>query len=701
MDERKNDLSGSVVGGVVQADAVHGGVHFHGIPAPRTVPRQLLGAPAHFTDRAAELAELDSIAAQGGRALALLHGPGGVGKTALALHWAHRTRDRFGDGQLYVDLAGFSGGAPVRPADALGLFLRGLGTPPGQVPAELDERASLYRSLTADRRLVVLLDNAVAVGQVLPLLPSSSDSAVIVTSRSRLAGLVAEGARLVEVGPLGESSAVRLLSHAVGGTRITREQAHARELAGMCGGLPIALRVAAARLAARPRWSVQRVVAEFTDERDRLSALSPRSELSVRTTFDLSYRALGPAAAALYRRLAQHPGPDFGPAVVGSVLDEPPERALDLLDELVQDSLVEETVQDRYRFHDLLLLHARDQAGAQERADALHRVLEWYLAAARVADLVVTPHRRRLSYEFRATPPGQPRLADREAALSWLETERANLIAAGRTALDHGWPHLAWQLSDVMWPLLLHHKHYRDRLGINECGIAAARRLGDLVAEADMLKRQGLALTTLGRFTEAEEHLTASADRATTAGDRRGAADAREMLALLHLDRDEPAKALAELHDLVRINRELAADRSLGLILIHLGTALGRTGQPAAGLEALHEAVRLFDGLAEPDPYNRARVTLAMAKVHHHDGNGADADRLGEAALAAMRELGSDRGAAEAHELLAESATERTDAVRAAEHWRHALRLLTKLGSNRVAPVSARLADVEPSTRLG
>jgi hypothetical protein len=181
MDDRKaasrNELSGSVVGGVVQAGAVHGGVHFHGNPLPRPVPRQLLGAPAHFTDRAEELAELDSIAAQGGRTLALLHGPGGVGKTALALHWAHRRRDRFRDGQLYVDLAGFSGGDPMQPADALGLFLRGLGTPPGQVPAELDEQASLYRSLTADRELLVLLDNAVAVGQVLPLLPASSRAA--------------------------------------------------------------------------------------------------------------------------------------------------------------------------------------------------------------------------------------------------------------------------------------------------------------------------------------------------------------------------------------------------------------------------------------------------------------------------------------------------------------------------------------------
>jgi len=679
---RCNELSGPVIGGALQASEVHGGVHFHqGVPEP-PVPRQLPAAPAHFTGRAEELDELDGMRAEDGRVLAVLCGPGGVGKTALALHWAYR--HRFPDGQLYVDLAGFSGGEPVTPDEALGLFLRGLGVPPERVPAEPAERAALYRSLTAERDLVVLLDNALSTAQVRPLLPASRAGAVVVTSRSRLAGLVAEGGRLLDVGPLSATSAIRLLDLAVGGARVVRESAPARRLASMCGGLPIALRIAAARLVTRPRWSVERVVAELTDERGRLAVLTASPELSVRSTFDLSYRALSPTAAALYRRLALHPGQDFSPSVADAVLDDPAPGALD---ELVEGSLLEEVREDRYRFHDLVRLHARDQVEAGEHTVALRRMLEWYLAAASVADRAVTPYRNRLPYRFTAEPARLPTL-DRAAALAWLEVERANLIATGKAALDHGWPELAWQLADVMWPLLLHHKHYQDRLEIDDRGIAAARRWGDPVAEAVMLRRRGMVCTTLGRYAEAEKHLKASAACASKAGDRRGAADALEMLALLNLNQGQLPEALAQLEELVQANRESGADRSLGLTLIHLGGALGRAGRATEGLAALREAVALFDGLAEPDPYNRARVTIAQARLLHQAGDPEEATRVGTRALADMRDLGSDAGAAEAHEVLAEASA---DPARAAEHWRHALDLLTRLGSRRAEEVSARL----------
>ncbi|MEV0677959.1 tetratricopeptide repeat protein [Actinosynnema sp. NPDC050436] len=687
--EQQNELSGPVTGGAVQAREVHGGVHFHHVPTSAPVPRQLPAAPAHFTGRTAELSELDSLQEQGGRTLAVLSGPGGVGKTALALHWSYLHGARFPDGQLYVDLAGFSGEEPVDPGEALGLFLRGLGVPPEQVPAGLTEQAALYRSLTAQRAVLVLLDNALSAAQVRPLLPTSPAGAVLVTSRSRLAGLIVEGARLLDVGPLGMTSAVRLLDLAVGGTRVRREDLPARTLATMCGGLPIALRIAAARLVTRPRWSVERVVAEMDDERGRLTVLSALPELSVRSTFDLSYRALGPTAAALYRRLAGHPGRDFGPSVAGSVLDH---ASVDALDELIEGSLVEEVHEDRYRFHDLVRLHARDQAEPAEHAQAARRMSEWYLAAAQVADSAVTPYRDRIPYRFSVQPVNLPTLG-RAEALDWLEVERANLIAAGRVALDHDWPDLAWQLADVMWPLLLHHKHYRDRAEINDRGTTAARRWGNRVAEAVMLRRQGLACTTMGRLEEAERHLAASIECATEAGDRRGAADALELLALVQLDQGRLPEAVARLTGLVRTNRELGAPRNQGLTLIHLGTALGRTGRTAEGLAALREAEALFDGLPDPDPYNRARVTVATARLHQRSGDSAEATRLGERALAEMLELGSAPGAAEAHEVLAEAAV---DPQRAGEHWRRALDLLLKLGSPRAGRVSARLRGVEP-----
>ncbi|SER74836.1 NB-ARC domain-containing protein [Lentzea flaviverrucosa] len=415
-----NEMSGSFRGGVVQAGAVHGDIHLHADSAP-PIPRQLLPAPAHFTDRASDLAELDAMLVPGERMLAVLTGPGGIGKTALALQWAHRGRDRFPDGQIYVDLGGFSGETPMSSEEALGLFLRSLGVAPQRVPADLAEQAALYRTLTAGKSLLVLLDNARAALQVRPLLPNSSSSAVVVTSRTRLTDLVVDGGRLLDIRPLAASSAVTLLARTLGGSRIADEQDRAEALVDLCGGLPIAVRVAAARLAARPKWSVGRVVSELADEQLRLAMLSPSNELSVQTTFDLSYRALDERTAVVYRRLALHPGQTFGPAVAASLLGRGLPEACRLVEELVDSSLLEEVAEDRYRFHDLLKLHARQQAGKlddqEDRDTALRHVLEWYLAGAMVADRIVTPHRRRLDYAFRTDPAELPRFADRATKL--------------------------------------------------------------------------------------------------------------------------------------------------------------------------------------------------------------------------------------------------------------------------------------------
>lgn len=693
-----NVVSGVVSGGAVQAAVVHGGITFHSAPStPPPVPRQLLGAPAHFTDRAAELTELNEALVENRRArtrmFAVLSGPGGVGKTALALHWAHTARDRFTDGQLYVDLAGFSGSSPVPPEDALGLFLRSLGVPSREVPIELAEQAALYRSLTADKELLVLLDNAHSAAQVRPLAPNSPSSAVLVTSRNRLPGLVAEGARLVDVGPLGKLSAVRLLEKVAGKRRVEDDPERAEALVGMCGGLPIAVRVAAARLASRPQWSVRKVVTELSDERSRLSMLSA-PELSVQTTFDLSYRALRPTAAALYRGLALHPGREFGASVATTVVDRGASHAL--LEELVDGNLVEPVGESRYRFHDLLRLHARSKANAEdeaeERARTVRRMVEWYLRGAMAADLVVTPHRRRLPYEFLTASEDLPELPDRESALAWLEEERANLITCGRVAAEREWWELAWHLSDVLWPLLLHHKHYRDRLEIDQRGVEAARRWGNRFAEADMLKRLGMVCTTVGRFDDAQDHLRASAAVAESLGDRRGAADAAEALALLQVARGRLADAVALFERLAGTNRELGDRRSLGLTLINLGRALTGLGRTDEASRVLLEATAQFRDLDPPDPYNGTRVVLAQAAAHLRAGDLSLARSTARGALDVLSALGSKQGMAESHQLLAESAERQGDAEQAAEHWEQALRLYTEIGSSKADHIAQRLA---------
>jgi tetratricopeptide (TPR) repeat protein len=695
----RNELSGTVIGPSVQAGTIHGDVHLHGIPEPPPpVPRQLPPAPAHFTGRDAELAALDDLLGPPSTAgtVAVLSGTGGIGKTALALRWAHRVRDRFPDGQLYVDLAGFSGGRPVEPAAALGGFLRALGVPPGRVPVDPGEQAGLFRSLAADRSLLVVLDNVYSAAQARALLPASARSAVLVTSRHRLTGLAPDGARLIDVGPLTDDAAGTLLARIAGPQRIDRESDRARDLVGMCAGLPIAVCVSAARLAARPRLSVGRLADEMADEARRIGALSTSDGGSVRAVFDTSYLALDEPAARLYRGLAWHPGPEFGTGPATALVAGDPPGPGDPLDRLVEARLLEEVEEDRFRFHDLVRLHARDRAGSGERAAATRTVAEWYLAAART----ITPYRDVLPYRFVTAPADPPAPADREDALGWLDRERVNLMAAGAAALEHGWPELAWQLSDVIWPLLLYRKHYRDRLEIDRRGVAAARTWGNPRAEAEMLRRLGGVTTTLGDHPAAEEHLRRSIDLATGLGDAPGVAYGRDLLGVLYLDSDRAEAAADTFRRVLADRRQLGADREVGLTLINLGRALLATGRPAEALARLREAQAIFTGLAGTDPYNGARILVGLARGYLDSGDSARAGGTAAEAARSMRALGSEVGEADAIEVLGDVARQHGDHRAALRHYREALRVFSAVGSSKAARLRGRIDELAgPGTR--
>ncbi|MBE1487236.1 tetratricopeptide repeat protein [Plantactinospora soyae] len=668
--------------------------------------------------RTAELADIDALFRTGEPALVVLLGPGGVGKTALAVRWADNVRDRFPDGQLYVDLGGFGGDDPVDPSEALGELLRALGTAPQRVPVTLAEQVALYRSVTADRTLLVLLDNAYSTAQVRALLPAGR-SGVLVTSRVRLVGLVADGARLVNLAPLCPAESVLLLSRATGAGRIDREPAEAAQIADICAGLPIALCVAAARLAARPRLSVRRMALDLASETHRLGRLSRTDGLSVQATFDISYRSLHPDVARFYRRLALHPGPEFGAAVTAALLpagagntgdppgetdsDDPGTLADVMLDALLEASLLEEVTEGHFRFHDLVRLHARQKLERDEpepeRQVVLRGILEWYLAAAREADLVVTPYRRRLPYGYLTPPWNLPRFADRQEALTWLERERVNLIGAGRTALRHGHPALAWQLSDVTWPLLLYRKHYRDRLEIDQRGVEAARSWGEPWAEADMLKRLGRVCTKLGDHEAAERHIRAAILRYREAGDVRGGLDAEEGLAALYRDSGREDRAVEIFFRLVDANREQGDARSTGLSLISLGMLLTALGQPERATGLLREAEVVFAGLADVDPYNGARVLIGLAGALLGKGDLAGAERAATEAARRMRELGSEHEYAEALDQLGQVARRRGETVAARAYHLQALEIFIRLGSSRALGLRRQLD--EPVGDLG
>lgn len=712
-----NELSGAVAGSSVQAAVISGGVHFHdSVPRAALVPRQLLAPSPHFTNRVGELAALDEQLNKGTPGIVVLSGAGGVGKTALALWWAHRARERFPDGHLYVDLAGFSEVGPVDPSEVLASFLRALGVPGSQVPLELAEQAALYRSVTADRSLLVVLDNAYSAAQVRVLLPGPSTSVVVVTSRNRLAGLLADGARLVEVAPLEQGDALSLLERVVGADRVSDERQRARAIVDLCGGLPLAVCLTAARLAARPRLTLARLAADFQDEAGRLSALSAGEGPKVHAAFESSYKSLSAPAAALYRRLALHPGREFSAGVIAAVSSEGLTQMSagsldDPLEELVEASLLEELAEDRFRFHDLLRLHARQRADADdseaERRSTVLRMLEWYLASAAAADVTLTPYRRRLPY-VNVSRPDALSFADRSAALEWLERERTNLISAGRVAMGEGLPELAWHLCDVMWPLLLYRRHHRDRLEIDRRGVQAARAWGNKWAEADMLKRLGLACTTVEDHDQAEPCFRQSMALCREVDDARGAADAQEGLALLHLTVGRLEEAAEAFGVLLAVYRDLDAPRNVGLTLINLGRTLPRLGRAPEAVQRLRQAQEIFAGLADEDPYNGARAMVALAHAHLGTGDLAEARRVGMLGVGLMRDLDSTIGEAEALEALGEVAHRDGDDQAAQAHLRRAREIFSALGSSQAESVGVRLQEIAglaavegPDTRDG
>ncbi|WP_146060460.1 tetratricopeptide repeat protein [Amycolatopsis sp. CA-128772] len=695
----RNSLGGDAAGVVVQAGTITGDVWIAGPrpPEPAPVPHQLPAAPSHFTSRDDELAALDDVAGEdtGGRpALAVLVGPGGVGKTALAVTWGGRRAAGYPDGQLYADLRGFSPGTAVLPEEALGAFLRALGVAPERVPPDLAEQAALFRTMTAGKRLLVVLDNAFSAAQVRPLVPASAGCLVVVTSRLRLDGLGSEGARFLDVAPLSQPNAVELVVRAVGRSRVAGELAEVAELAALCGRLPIALRVASARLASRPRWPVARVVAELGDERSRLSRLASEGDAPVSAMFDWSYRALPPTAATLYRLLSEFPGATFGVdvAVAAAGLAEP--ATADGLQVLVDASLLEEVDELRFRFHDLVRLHAHAQ-GDDGRAEVLPRVATWFLHEMTRANMVVIPLRWRISpvcEQYRTAPPA---FGSGREALDWLDGQLPNVLAVLEEAGEHGHDRLAWQLCEALWELFLHRKHFPRWLRSHEIGIAAAQRCQDPVAESRLRCQLGRAYLDLGRFEAAERECGRALELARAAGSRHNESVALDQLGTAAQGRGDVPAAVSFFTGSMAIEAELGIERGVAQRHRRIGDLLATVDRDGEAAEHLERARRMFAGLG--DEKDEAKVLVGLARLDARGGDVASAKRRLERAHAVLAESGSVFYQADVLVGFADVAECENDPRAVRTHLVEALQLYEQVGGPQVERVRARLRrhDVE------
>ncbi|MDT9692635.1 BTAD domain-containing putative transcriptional regulator [Streptomyces sp. P9(2023)] len=693
-------------------------------PVPTVArPAQLPATVPDFTGRAAFVRELGAqLASAEGSVMAVsaLAGIGGVGKTTLAVHVAHEARPHFPDGQLYVDLQG-AGSRWAAPETVLGAFLRALGTPDSAIPDSMEERAALYRSTLDGRRVLVLLDNARDAAQVRPLLPGTAGCAALVTSRIRMVDLA--GAHLVDLDVMSPEEALQLFTRIVGAERVSAEREAALDVVAACGFLPLAIRIAASRLAARRTWTVAVLAAKLADERRRLDELQA-GDLAVKATFELGYGQLEPAQARAFRLLGLADGPDISLAAAAAIVGLPPQATEDLLEALVDTSLLESAAPGRYRYHDLVRLYARacaerDEQPPVEREHALSRLLDFYLSTAARVYAIERPGDRLIDHLARTEHEGLT-FTDRHTAQDWLYAEANCLLAcvrqsAGSEATLRRAVDLLWAALDLAESganskeyegvaaglreaaraaadtraegraanTLAYVHHYQGRFDLADSeaeeALRMARTVGDPLPGCWAANNRGAIALYQMRYDAGEMHLTWAIARFRECDDRAGEAAALCNLSRIYLATGRTAEAVAL--------AQQGADRydEMGHALkgangrYALGMALTASGQLAAASARLMEALavfrdsrqRLWEGMTL---FRIAEVDIA-ARQYAAAASGA------EMALTVLRDIGGEWRRGNVLMVLGRALNGIGQVGRAQVCWQESLAIYEALGS--------------------
>jgi len=674
-----------------------------GTVVPRPLPAQLPHRIPDFTGRDAELSRLDAlITRDGGDAgtsvvITAIAGTAGVGKTALAVHWAHRVSRRFPDGQLYVNLRGFDpAGVAMKPAEAIREFLDAFGITPQQLPTSLDAQAALYRSLLAGRRVLVLLDNAADEDQVRPLLPGSPGCLVIVTSRNQMSGLiVTEGAQPVVLDLLSVQEARQLLSRRMGESRVLAETQAADDIIALCARLPLALMLVATRAATHPGFRLAALAAELGDAGGSLDAFDGADQVTnARAVFSWSYQRLSVPGRTLFRLLGLHFGPDIGTPAAASLAGLPERQIRTALAELARAHLVTEQIPGRFAFHDLLRAYATEMAHTHDSVDyrsgARQRMIEHYLHTAGRADELLN-HPRERPFTLADSPPGIIRetLADQKQALAWFETEYAVLLTLLRQAA--GFDAHTWQLAWVLVSYLGYQGHWRDWREIQLAALDASRRLSDDLGQAHSHRSLGIVSIYLGDHDRARTHLQHALDLFSELGDNVGQAGTNESFAML-LDRQgRYREAIPYAERALALFQAAGHATGAASALNGVGWFHAQIGDYRKALVCCQQAAELQREIG--DHFGEAATYDSLGFAHRHLGQRTDAIACYEKSADLYGELGDRYNEAVSLSALGDAHQAFGDSTSARIAWQRALTILEQLGHPHADEIRAKMLE--------
>ena len=681
-------------------------------PSRRVLPQQLPPTVSHFAGRTVELAILDGWlhrAAMGGAGetlvISAIGGMAGVGKTALALHWAHRVVSEFPDGQLYANLRGYDpGGQAADAAEILRGFLDALGVPPDRLPADPDRQTGLYRSLLAGRRMLIVADNAKDAAQVRPLLPGAPGCLVLVTTRSPLAGLAAaDGAHVLNLEVPTAAEATELISARMGSDRVAAEPRAAAELIRLCGKLPLALAIVAARAAASS-WPLDVLAGELADGRKRLGALGINDAAAdVRSVFSWSYRKLSPAAARMFRLLGIHPGPEISVPAAASLAGLAPPGAQELLRDLMAVGLIAERVPGRYGLHDLLRSYAAEQAHEEEteeeRRAATCRTLEHYLHTANSAARMLDPPE--------AIPAvGPPRgdvtpevIISCDQALGWFRAEHKVLLEVIAQIAGQDLDDYARQLPWALMPFFDRAGQWHELAASQNVALACAERLDDLAGQARAHRDMGRALIHLGDLSAARAHLAQAAALSHQLGDRPEEARAWLGLSVAFLAEGQPADSLSSSRQALML-AEAAGDLMLqAKASNNVGYDYAILGDPRRGLVHCQQALSLYRQISKP--FLEAHTWDSLGYIYFQLGDYQLATTSYRRAVGLFRETSAFYESAQSLTRLGDIQAAASNAEAARDTWQEALAILDNLAHPEASQIRSKLRAASENAEIG